>query len=145
MPTSSPDRFALYEMMRDAWGEPLATALTGRLPPMDLSDIATKQDVEHSSVLLRGEMSELRGEMRGEMSELRGEMRGEMSELRGEMKELRAELRGEMTELRGEMSELRGEMSELRAEFRASSRHTIITIVAAAVSIWLTFYLPQVL
>ena len=91
MSTSSPDRVALSEMVRDAWGQPLATALTGRLPPMDLSDIATKQDVEHSPILLRGEMA------------------------------------------------------ELRAEFRASSRHTIITIVAAAVSIWLTFYLPQVL
>ena len=62
------------------------------------------------------------------------------SQLRGEMSELRAELRGDMTELR---AELRGGMAELRAEFRASSRHTIVTIIAAAVSIWLTFYLPH--
>ena len=106
---SSTDRFALYEMMRDAWGEPLATAFIEMIPPMANSDIATKQDVEHLGVQLRAEMAELRGEM----SELRGEMRGEMLALRG--------------------------------EFRASSRHTIVTIIAAAVSIWLSFYLPHVL
>ena len=110
---SGTDRFALYEMMREAWGEPLATALTEQIPPMASSDIATKQDIENLAVQLRGEMSELRGELRGEMSELRGELRGEFAELRG--------------------------------EFRASSRHTLVTIVAAAVSIWLSFYLPAVL
>ena len=47
-----------------------------------------------------------------------------------------------MAELRAEM---RGEMAELRAEFLASSRHTMVTILAAAVSIWLTFHLAQVL
>jgi hypothetical protein len=124
MATSTPDRFALYEMMKEAWGEPLASGLIGRIPPMDITDIATKQDVENSAVLLRGEMAELRGELRGEMSELRAELRGEMSELR---------------------AELRGGMAELRADFRSSSRHTIVTIIAAAVSIWLTFYLPHAL
>lgn len=106
---SGTDRFALYEMMREAWGEPLATALTEQIPPMASSDIATKQDIENLAVQLRGEMSQLRGE------------------------------------LRGEMSELRGEFAELRGEFRASSRHTLVTIIAAAVSIWLSFYLPTVL
>lgn len=76
-------------------------------------DYATKHDIEHLAVQLRGEMAELRGEM----SELRGELKGEMAALRG----------------------------ELVGEFRASSRHTLVTIVAAAVSIWLSFYLPAVL
>jgi hypothetical protein len=95
-------------MMKEAWGEPLASGLIGRIQPMDITDIATKQDVENNAVLLRGEMAE----MRGEMAELRAEMRGGMA--------------------------------ELRVEFRASSRHTMITIIAAAVSIWLTLYLPHV-
>lgn len=128
---SGTDRFALYEMMREAWGEPLATALTEQIPPMASSDIATKQDVDNLAVQLRGEMSELRGELRGEMSELRGELRGETTALRGE--------------LLGQFAELRGEFAELRGEFRASSRHTLVTIIAAAVSIWLSFYLPAVL
>ena len=100
-------------MMKDAWGEPLASALLEQLPPMASTDIATKQDLENLAIQLRGEMTELRGEM----SELRGELRGEMTALRG----------------------------ELIGEFRASTRHTIVTIIAAAVSIWLTFYLPAVL
>ncbi len=116
MSATEPDRYEIYEMMREAWGEPLATVMIRRVPPMDLAQLATKQDVDHMAIQLRGEMAELRGELKGEMSELRGEM-----------------------------SEVRGEMSELRAEFRASSRHTIVTIIAAAVSIWLTFYQPQVL
>jgi hypothetical protein len=106
---SRTDRFALYEMMREAWGDRLASALIEQIPPMATSDIATRQDVENLGVQLRAEMAELRGEM--------------------------AELRGD----------LRGEMAELRGEFRASSRHTIITIVAAAVSIWLTFYVPTII
>ena len=127
---SSTDRFALYEMMKEAWGEPLANAFIEKIPPMASSDIATGHDVENAAVPLRGEMAELRGELRGEMAELRGELRGEMGELRGE--------------LLGGFAELRGEFAELRAEFRASTRHTVVTIVAAAVSIWLTLYLPAV-
>lgn len=99
---SSTDRFALYEMMKAAWGEQLATAVLEALPPMASSDIATKQDIENMAVQLRGEMAELRGEM--------------------------AALRGELV-----------------GEFRASTRHTIVTIVAAALSIWLSLYLPAVL
>lgn len=121
------NRFTLYEMMRSAWGEPLATALVEHLPPMAPADIATRHDLDRLATQLRGEMAELRGEM----AELRGELRGEMAELRGEMSAIRAEVLGGL--------------AELRAEFRSSSRHTIVTIVAAAVSIWLTFYLPNVL
>jgi hypothetical protein len=69
------------------------------------------------------------------MAELRGELRGEMNGLRGE-------LLGEMNGLRGELI---GAFAELHGEFRASSRHTMVTIIAAAVSIWLTFYLPNVI
>jgi len=142
MATSSPDRFELYEMMREAFGEPLAAAFIGRIPSMDTSDIATKQNVDNMAIQLRGEMAGLRSELHGDMADLR-------SELHGEMVNLRSELHGEMTELRGEMGDLRGAMlgqfSELRAEFRSSSRHTLVTIIAAAVSIWLSFYLPNVL
>jgi len=129
------DLIALYGMMREAWGAPLADALIDRIPPMNTADIATRQDLEHTTIVLRGEMAELRSGLRSEMAELRAELRGEMTELR-------AELRNDMTELR---AELRNDMGLLRAEFRASSRHTLVTIVAAAVSIWLTFYLPAVI
>ena len=44
-----------------------------------------------------------------------------------------------------EFGALRADFGEMRGEFRASTRHTIITIVAAAVTIWLTFYVPSVI
>ena len=47
-----------------------------------------------------------------------------------------------MAELRGEM---RGQFALLRGELRASTLHMIVTIIAAGVSIWLSFYLPTVL
>ncbi len=66
-----------------------------------------------------------------------------------DIENLTVQLRGEMAELRGDLAEprgeLRGELAQLRGEFRASSRHTIVTIVAAAVSIPLSCYLPAVL
>ena len=51
-------------------------------------------------VSLRGEMSELRGEMGSMETRLRGEMHGLRDEMRGEMSDLRAEMRGEMNVLR---------------------------------------------
>jgi hypothetical protein len=96
-----------------------------------VSEPATKDDLEQSTTLLRGEMSamgeELRGEMRGMKEELRGEMRDMKEELRGEMRGMKEELRGEMRdmkgELRGEMramgEDLRGDIGKLRGEMGA--------------------------
>lgn len=54
--------------------------------------LATKHDI----LLLRQEMSDLRGDLRQEMSDLRGDLRQEMSELRQENSELRGELKAEI-------------------------------------------------
>ena len=129
-------------MMKEACGEPLAAGLIGRMPPVHITDIATEQDVENSAVLLRGEMAELRGEMSELLSDLRGEMSELRSELRSGMPELRSQFRGDLTDLR---AELRSGKAELRGEFRVSSRHTMVTIIAASVSIWLTFHVPHVI
>ena len=136
----------LYDKLREVIGsEPAATSME-ILPPMSSSDIATTNDVEHVAVALRGDMAELGSELRGEMTELRSDMRTEMTELRtdltGQMIEVRSDLRGEM---HLEFGALRADFGALRGEFRASTRHTIITIVAAALTIWLTFYVPTVL
>jgi hypothetical protein len=48
--------------MKDAWGEPLVSALLEQLPPMASTDIATKQDVDNLAIQLRGDLAELRGE-----------------------------------------------------------------------------------
>lgn len=124
MSTTGAQRLELYDRLKESIGGETAALLMESLPPMNLSEIATASDVERSAGALGGEMAQLRTELRGEMAELRAELRGEMAGLRGE---------------------LRGDFAELRAEFKASTRHTIVTIVAAAMTVWLSVYLPAVL
>ncbi len=99
-------------------------------------DLATKDFVVSQIQTVRGEISELRGDMntmgsnlRGEISELRGDMntmggnlRGEISELRGDMNTMGSNLRGDMNtmggNLRGEISELRGDMNTMGSNLR---------------------------
>ena len=131
MTVSNARRLELYDKMRQAIGDEPAATLMEILPPMDATDIATRHDVDHATIVLRGEMTELRSELRGEMAELRSELRGEMAEIRGEI----AELRGAVV----------AQFGEFRGEFKASTRHSMITIIAAAVTIWLTFYVPSVI
>ena len=135
MAASQEQRYVLYDKIRDEWGARYATAFIEIVPPMDANEIATKQDVENSAVLLRGELAELRGELQAEMADLRGELRGEMADLRGE-------LRAEMGELRGEL--LR-DFGELRGEFQALSRHLTVTMLTGLMAIWLTVVVPQLL
>ncbi len=76
-------------------------------------------------VNLRGEMSELRGEMgsmetrlRGEIGVVRDEMRGEMSVLRDEMRRemnvLREDVRHDIDALRLDIQDIRGDVRQLR-------------------------------
>lgn len=82
MAASQEQRIALYDKIRDEWGERYALAFIEIVPPMDADQIATKQDVENATILLRGEMAELRGELLFEM----GKLRGEFGDLRGEFR-----------------------------------------------------------
>jgi len=72
--------------------------------------LATKHDI----LLLKREISELRGELKTEISAVRGELKAEMSAVRGE--------------LRAEISGLRG---ELRAEIHASASSVARQMYAA--------------
>ena len=130
--------------MKDKIGPTGADLLLEALPPMDTSQIATKTDVDNVRIELRGEMSELRGEfaeLRGEFAELRGEMATEFASVRSEMTTEFASVRGEVSDLR---SELLVAVGNLHSDFKLSTRNTIITIIAAAITIWLTFYVPAV-
>lgn len=141
-------RLQLHDIMKDKIGATGADLLLEALP-VDATQLATKTDVDNVRIELRGEMSELRGEF----AELRGEMVGEFAAVRGEMAAEFAEMRGEMAtefaDVRGEISELRTELlvavAGLSADLKMSMRNTIITIVAAALTIWLTFYVPEVM
>jgi hypothetical protein len=81
-------RLQLYEVARERFGVEAAEALMELLPPMDASELATKQDLALLRADLRQEIAELReefatfrGEMREEFAEFRGDMRTEMHDL----------------------------------------------------------------
>ena len=119
MSATSADRQAVYESLEPVFGEQAALRLMDHLNFTPERELVSSSDMQANTMMLQGEMAELRGELQGEMAELRAELRGEMAELRGELRgemaELRSDLRGEMAELR---AELHGEMTELRAELR---------------------------
>ncbi len=147
MSVTDRERRHVFTMLEQAVGLEAAESMMELLPFQSSADLATRSDLNATTVLLQGQMAELRSELTGEMVELRTELRSEMAalkaELRGEMAtlstELRTELRSEMatlsTELRSEMvtlnAELRGEMAALRGELKGEFYRWGAVIVGA--------------
>ena len=63
-------------------------------------NLATKDFVRNQISIVRGEISDLRGDMNAQISGLRGDMNAQISDLRGDM----SGLRGDMSGLRGDMN-----------------------------------------
>ena len=76
------DRRELFNGVEEAIGTKRANHLMELLPTSPSTHLVTRDDMNATTTMMRGEMAELRGEM----AELRAEMRGEMAELRAEIK-----------------------------------------------------------
>jgi hypothetical protein len=63
MAPSESDRLRLFETARRTWGDEAATTLMDLLPPIDWSQIATKQD-----------LAELRSDLKADIADLRSEV-----------------------------------------------------------------------
>lgn len=130
MSVTEEQRRNLYAALERLIGPDQAVSLMELLPRHPPSELVTRSDAHANTIMLRGEMSELRSELCGEMSELRSELRGEMVELRSELQDemtvLSAELRSEMAGLSSRLDArmvsleagLRGDMAELRGDVR---------------------------
>lgn len=71
MTISEQSRHALHVRLIEVLGEEEAVVLMEHLPPVGWADVATKRDVDHAVIELRGEMAELRGEMLAGFGQLR--------------------------------------------------------------------------
>ena len=118
MTVDEPTRYELFRWFAEQMPDHLAEAMMKSIPPSGWGDVATRNDLTASGVLLRGEMAEVRGEM--------AEVRGEMAEVRGEMDALRAEVRGELHVIRGDME----------LGFAQLHRTIVFGAIASAVSSW---------
>ena len=94
------DRWLLHNRLRDVIGSLEADILMEHLPPAGWNHLATKQDLELTTALLRqdlqSEISGFRQELKSEMSEVRLELKTEISAVRLELKTEIADVRVEM-------------------------------------------------
>ena len=125
MTISESDRRAIFVGLEPILGPEAADNLLAMLPNQPAAQLVTRDDLHAHTIMLRGEMAELRAEMKGDMGDLR-------SELRGEMGELRSELRSEMGDLR---TDVRTEIAALRVSTQrwmsgAVAANTIAVVTA---------------
>ncbi len=86
-------RFDLRAYFRGAMGEDrLADALMEALPPIEYSELATKQDLLLTKAELRADMAELKSEIKGETGELKDKVGGLRTELKSDIADVRSEM-----------------------------------------------------
>ena len=78
MTISEASRHALHARLAEVLGAEEAVALMEYLPPAGSADVATKRDLDHLGIELRGEIAELRGEMLAMGGALRQDMGSQM-------------------------------------------------------------------
>lgn len=111
MPVDEPSRHRLFNRLEEVLGPQEAASLMTSLPAYDVTDIATKADLQRLS-----------DEMRTEFIAVRTEMQHFADLTREEFATVRAEMSGGFTTVRAEMS---GEFATVRAEIVASQHETV--------------------
>ena len=121
-------RLDLRRAFEELLGPALANVAMEAMPPLDYDQLASKSDVDHVRIEVRGELAQLRGEL----AQLRGELKSDIAELRTEVKgdiaELRTEVKGDIAELRIEM---KTEIASLHLQMAKNLRTTVITQVGS--------------
>ena len=113
MTSTDNDRRILHAAVEQMCGPRPAEILMEHLPPAGWRDLATRNDVESASLLLRTDMEIEFEKVRAEFADVRAEMRAEFADVRAEM---RTEFSNIRTEMRTEFSNIRAEMAAMRAE-----------------------------
>ena len=110
-------------------------------------ELATKDFVRNEISIVRGEISDLRGDMNAQISDLRGDMNAQIGDLRGDMTaqigDLRSDMNAQIGDLRGDtkaqISGLRGEISALETRlvrWIVATGLVVIGLLVAVVTIF---------
>ncbi|MFM8601970.1 MAG: hypothetical protein ACKODP_07840 [Actinomycetota bacterium] len=125
MTTTDNDRRILHSAFEGVCGPRPAEILMEHLPPAGWRDLATRSDVEQSSILLRADMEV-------EFADVRNEMHTGFADIRAEFANVRAEMRIEFANVRTEMADLRTELvAGMEKGFRSQTWKMIGAIVAS--------------
>jgi ribosomal protein L29 len=112
MTVTEAERHRLYESLKSSLGAAEADTLMNLMPSNDLSEFATRRDVEHLRSDMAAEFAHVRAEMRTEFADVRAEMRAEFADVRAEMRTGFAEVRAEFAEVRSELATLRADLKD---------------------------------
>ncbi len=130
MSQSEEDRRGLYDELAGAIGPDSAGVLMELLPRSPSSELVTRTDMQANTIMLRGEMAQLRADLRTEMAELRADLRNEMAELRTDLRTEMADLRAEVTgEMAAQMGALRLDVAKWLWTAWASNLAVMVALV----------------
>ena len=99
--------------MQQVDDEEMADAIMESMPPVEWSELVTKQDLAFTTRELRSEM----GEIRVELGEIRVDLRNEIGDLRGELK---------------------GDIAKLSYDLASFQRTMMFMLIGFALTIWIS-------
>lgn len=78
------ERRHVFTQLERVIGLEAAESIVQLLPFQSSTDLATRSDLNATTVLLQGQMAALGSDLQGEMAQLRSDLQGQMSELRNQ-------------------------------------------------------------
>jgi hypothetical protein len=82
MTISESDRRDIFVGLEPILGPEAANNLLAMLPNQPAAQLVTRDDMHANTIMLRGEMAELRAELKGDMANLRSDLKADITDLR---------------------------------------------------------------
>ena len=82
MTISESDRRDIFVGLEPILGPEAANNLLAMLPNQPAAQLVTRDDMHANTIMLRGEMAELRAELKGDLASLRSDLKADITDLR---------------------------------------------------------------
>lgn len=82
MTISESDRRDIFVGLEPILGPEAANNLLAMLPNQPAAQLVTREDMHANTIMLRGEMAELRAELKGDLANLRSDLKADITDLR---------------------------------------------------------------